>query len=680
MTHRLITYINQKPEVVGTLSIKQLASAVEYCKDMYYSDKKPVTDELYDIIEETLKLKDPQNVVFDYTGPRLVDPTMTKKLPHMSSMNKRKPKATTKNKGEWVEPWIENLIKASKLDEDKGIEDKGIMFSDKADGWSGVAHYTKKQLHLFTQNGTDITDMLPWINVPSFETVDNATKLSAEGLVVRGEIICSKADVKLLGGKSGRSMAGVLSPSEGHAEHIKRKSTDPDFIKRASSLKFVAFEIILPSKKTQKNFSVQFGLLKKMGFDVVWHKKFSDTTSLSVPLLAKWLKKRRAKGPYDIDGIIVAQNIRYKRVTKGNPDYAVAFKMPLDDQKAVTEIKYIKWQVSAFGRLKPVAYIVHTKIGEKTIKHPTAVNAKYVVDNGWGPGREITIIINGDVIPGIIEDENDKVEPQLPEQDYYWSDSHVDVYETVESDACRIAQMVRFFTKMDIGNLKTGTVAKLYKAGITTISKALAASVDDLLEADGIKKKLATKIYNNIVAGCTNADPVLVMGSTVCFGSGMGQQRIQLIHDMYPEMFLPSNLVDSTRPGLTVDMVLKVAGFQDTLATQFVNGLPRFMQFLADTPSLTLAGPATATDAKVDDGHPLFGKLVLFTGVGDKNYKGKIEGHGGSTTKNWSKKVDILVCKDPDAPPSEKMKKGRKAGVPILALDQFIVRYLTDEF
>jgi NAD-dependent DNA ligase len=139
------------------------------------------------------------------------------------------------------------------------------------------------------------------------------------------------------------------------------------------------------------NFDImkQLKVIKDIGFEKVYHKKFKK---LDYEIVTKQLKKRRIDSIYDIDGVIVTNNKRLKRDNTGNPKYAFAFKVVLDDQKAKTKIINIEWHISKDGYISPIVIIEPVSIGGVNIRRVTAVNAKYVVDNKLGKDAEVEVI------------------------------------------------------------------------------------------------------------------------------------------------------------------------------------------------------------------------------------------------------------------------------------------------
>ena len=138
---------------------------------------------------------------------------------------------------------------------------------------------------------------------------------------------------------------------------VNSKYVDPNLAVDAS---FVVYELVNPNFNIMK----QLKIIKEIGFEKVHHKKFKK---LDYDILSKYLKKRRIDSIYDIDGVIVTNNKRHKRDNTGNPKYAFAFKVVLDDQKAKSKIVDIEWHISKDGYISPIVLIEPVSIGGVTI-------------------------------------------------------------------------------------------------------------------------------------------------------------------------------------------------------------------------------------------------------------------------------------------------------------------------
>ena len=162
------------------------------------------------------------------------------------------------------------------------------------------------------------------------------------------------------------------------------------------------------------------------------------------------MKKRRKNSQYDIDGIIVTNNENHKRDNSGNPKYAFAFKVLLEDQKAITEIVDIEWKISKDGYINPTVIIKPVKIGGVTISRVTAFNAKYVKENNLGKGAKIEIVRSGDVIPKIEKIIKKAKKILFPSIEYKWSESGVDILSIGDNSQKDIKEILYFFSKLDV--------------------------------------------------------------------------------------------------------------------------------------------------------------------------------------------------------------------------------------
>ena len=112
--------------------------------------------------------------------------------------------------------------------------------------------------------------------------------------------------------------------------------------------------------------SEQLKLSNEIGFRTVHSKEFKEIT---YPILSEYLKKRKDKSKYLIDGIIVSNNEIHQRNKSGNPDYAFAFKDILEDQKAKSTIIDVEWKISKDGYNNPTVIIKPVEIGCDYIKN-----------------------------------------------------------------------------------------------------------------------------------------------------------------------------------------------------------------------------------------------------------------------------------------------------------------------
>ena len=99
--------------------------------------------------------------------------------------------------------------------------------------------------------------------------------------------------------------------------------------KYVRNIDFVAYEMLYPQFKI----SEQLKKIKRLGFNTVQNKSVEE---IDFEYLQEELKDFKSTSPYLIDGIIIRHNENYSYNKSGNPDYAFAFKMLLEEQVVET--------------------------------------------------------------------------------------------------------------------------------------------------------------------------------------------------------------------------------------------------------------------------------------------------------------------------------------------------------
>ena len=216
-------------EAIDNLSIEDLEKLIIFANDKYRNTETPVmTDELYDICVDFLKLKNPKSKVLKVIGGKVKSKDKVKLDYWLGSMDKIKPSDTR-----LLEKWIN--------------EYKGPYYvSNKLDGISAMIIYRENgDTNLYTRGtadeGLDISPLLKYIkNIPSWSLVNKyKTKSKKSGILLacRGELLMSKDIFKnnwseIL--KNGRNGVSGL---------VNSKTINP---KLASDTDFVLYEVIDP--------------------------------------------------------------------------------------------------------------------------------------------------------------------------------------------------------------------------------------------------------------------------------------------------------------------------------------------------------------------------------------------------------------------------------------------------
>lgn len=611
---------------------KDIISLIKSANEKYRnSSELLMNDEEYDLLMDELKERDPKNKLLSKVGAEVHTKEKVKLPYYMGSMDKIKP-----DTGE-LEKWKKKF---------KG----SYVISDKLDGTSALLVFRDDGVRmLFTRGdgtyGTDISSMISGVNgIPTIK----------ENLVVRGELIIPKKKFKKFEDKysNARAMVNGL---------VNKKSIDKEQLKY---IDFVAYELVNP----WTNMSKQFDILKKFKINLVNYKVIKDVNE---EVLSEHLKLRKKESDYDVDGIIVIDNNSHERNTSKNPKYGFAFKDILEEQMAETEIIKVEWNVSKDGYIKPRIHLKPVKVGGITIKHVTGNNAKYIKDNGIGKGTKIKIIRSGDVIPKIHE-VLVKKKPDFPDFDYIWNETNVDIMidksvnnEDHEYDML-IKNLTYFFKKMKIKYVDEAIIKKMVDIGLDSINKILLAKVDDFLEVEGFKDKMAKKIFDNIQDAIKDVDLNTLMAASNIFGHGLGERKLKLVIDQYPDIF--SKTISKEK---IVEMLIKLDGFETKTATKFIEGYDEFKQFLKKNPKIVIKKVKKSTGKSTGTFKDM---KIVFTGFRDKDLEKFVENEGGTISSSVSSNTNMVVTNDKSSG-SSKLKAAEKHNILILSKEDFVSKF-----
>lgn len=633
-------------DTIGDLSVKQLEDVISYAADKYYNTNKPVMeDAIYDLLIDYLRMKEPKSQVLKNVGSVVKTKNKVTLDYWLGSMDKIKPSNPSQ-----LESWLKKYKKP-------------FYLSDKLDGVSALLVYKKDgKIKLFTRGtateGQDITNLTKYFNLPSTdEVLEYVTKkkIAADKednlIAFRGEIIINAKIFE-------KNWSGTLKNARNAVSGlVNAKTINPDLAKDTN---LVLYEVVDPFLKMEE----QMKILNELGFRVVKYKKVDE---INFEVLSKYLRERRTKGEYLIDGIIVTNNDLHQRNEDGNPDYAFAFKDVLEDQIATSTIVEVEWKVSKNGYLNPTVIIEPVSVGGVEIKRVTAHNAKYVVDNKIGIGAKIEIIRSGDVIPYIQKVIKAASKPDLPKGKWHWNETEVDIVsDDLQSDDVQIRSLQFFFSTLDTKGMGEKNVEKMYNAGLNTVEKILKAKEADLLKIDGFKEKTASNLVSSIKDSLTDVSLAKLMAASNTLGEGMGEKRISQVLEAYP------NLMTDYKKWTKKEFMEKIKdlnGWEEKTSTVLVNNLPDFVKFYEKIKLFV-----TLEKKKEINQTKLTGTTMVLSGFRDAQLQEKLESMGVKISSSVSKNTNYLVVKD-QATIDEgtgKVQKAQEAGVKIITRDQLI--------
>jgi DNA ligase (NAD+) len=237
-----------------------------------------------------------------------------------------------------------------------------------------------------------------------------------------------------------------------------------------------------------------------------------------------------------------------------------------------------------------------------------------------------------------------------------------------------------FFSSLEVDGLGAGNVKKIMSAGFVSIPQMLAMTEADFLKVPGFKQKMATKIKESIQEKVQKATLPELMHATNMFGRGFGTKKFQLILQQEPGILTDASLSDLEK----TKRVAAIEGLAQKTAAQFVNQIPAFLAFLSaanltdklvvQQPEPTATAAATAAAMKVNTTHPLYGKHYLMTGFRDKPLIEKLTNLGAEQDSSIRKNTFVVLVKMVGEE-NNKTAEAKKLGIPIIAIDEFKLKY-----
>ena len=626
-------------DTLKSLSEQELTDMLKESIQKYYQETEEslLSDNQYDILREYILEKYPTNKTANAQHTEIKLDKNKVKLPYeMWSMDKIKPdtKELEKFKSKYSGPYV---------------------ISCKLDGVSALYSTEKDSPKLYTRGdgkyGQSIDHLIEYLNLPT----DKNITLRGE-LIIKEKLFQEKYSSKY--SNSRNFISGLVN---------KKKLTKED-ISILKDIDFVGYEVIKPENLKP---SEQLNLILTLNGNCV---KFIDSIikeQLTNEFLSEKLVDWRSNYEYTIDGIICIDDKVYPRESK-NPTHAFAFKMVLSDQSAEAKVLDVLWSASKDGFLKPRVQIEEVNIGGAKINYATGFNAKFIEDNKIGVGTVIKIIRSGDVIPKIEEVITPAETPLMPKEKYIWNETHVDIMlENKEDDeTVKLKNIAGFFKAIEVEGLGEANIKKIIKVGGNSIGKIIAMTISDLMEVEGFKEKMATKIYNSIQKQIIKSSLASIAAASNIFGRGFGEKRIELILKE-----LPNIITEDSSNQEKINKLKVIDGLGAKTSAQFVEKISEFKKFINEAKLQDKLSKKESPKKSPKKELPLSNKIVLLSDVkGKKKVTEKIEELGGEVVTNISKNINLLIVGSLDDETS-KMKKAKEYNIEIMSIEEFDKKY-----
>ncbi len=611
--------------------IQNISNLLKAASDAYYNGAEPLlSDDAYDKLRDELEQLDPQNPFLKQIGAPVPKGQNVVKLPYkMASLNKIKPGTGA----------VDSFRASSTV--------KSWVLSDKLDGISVLWDTGKRKLYLRGDGlmGVDVSAYAPYIN-------GLTPRCFNKKWVLRGELVLPNST----------PVEGTLPRSWVNGQ-LHQKTPIPE---QLGKINFVAYELIEPAGLTRQ---AQMQLASEEGFEVPW---FTVVKDIQDAFLADTLTQRRLTSSYSIDGIVVGENnvpVKDKSDTVTNPKDMRAFKMPMEDQQAQTEVKDILWSASYQGYWIPRLQITPVVVGGSRIEYLSAHNARFVLENQVGKGAKIVIRKSGDVIPTLHQVLQPSNQIELPKGVWDGPEetaSHLKLSQDETEDHEDVVQkkLTHFAKTLDIPHLGPGLTVKLISAAIVTPGDLVRVSYKDLEKAIG--EGMAKKIHPAIQTQLAKASEMDLMVASGMMPRGVGETKLKALFALNPD---PREWESSVR---------ECEGWSSSALVSFYPKVKLYETWRRNEfptiPYPKMTRPKTPPTAK-----PTKKEFFCFTGFRSAEIQAQLELKGHEFTPTYSKKTTILVVTDEDAlnANTEKIRKAREAGTRILTRDQLRQEYLS---
>lgn len=579
-----------------------------------------------------------------------------------------------------------SLAKTKRVEDlQKWAEDKEVWVSWKLDGLTLVLTYDNGQLtKILTrgngQTGTNITHLKDFIQgIPK--------KVDYKGhMVVRGEALISLRDFQKLNEtldederfSNARNLAsGTLSLDAERAYQVKERN-----------VRFIAFTCVYLSDDTEYRMSwgKRMSLLKELGFDVVAHK---CCKSKGLHEVVNEFTEQVPECEYPVDGLVVVyDDTQYANTGSITGHHAtragLAFKW--QDEVKETVLDHVEWSCGS-SVITPVAIFDTVQLEGTEVSRASLVNISEMERLGIGEDRKTTVkvIKANKIIPKVIGVSKSEGSFHVPDTCPV-CDAPTKVKENVNQmrkvkilvctnprcAAKKLKKLARFVGKtgLDIDGLSIETLRAFVNQGfIKEFSDIfyLKNHAEEICEMPGFGSKSCENLLASIEKSrAVSAANFLVSLSIPMIGEYAAKSILNAIGY---EGFL-----DIVRdPSRDFTHISGIGPERSKALTNWFSDIENADEFSHLQQALDIryeskakeGGCAGLTFVITGDVHTFANRAA---------FKEYVESRGGKVTGSVSKKTDYLVNNDAQSN-SEKNRKAKTLGVPIITEDEFLTKF-----
>ncbi|CAH6419382.1 NAD-dependent DNA ligase [uncultured virus] len=531
-------------DFANTLDQNNFAALLRYLAGYYHNEAGLVSDKTYDELMDIYEAKfGPYEIVgAEPTGEKV-------NLPYyLGSLRKIK-------KDKELQTWLEGHP-GPYIIEDKIDGLTLLLVSSIVQGRRINKLYTRGAGY----RGMDVSHLLDYLRLPPIN----------QDIAIRGEIVMTKDAFARVGAgfKNARNMvSGLLNA---------KKQFNPVL---ARELSFFPYRIINNTMTPEE----EIAMLQTIGF-VVPNPVFAQ--NLTREILENYFQQRKITAPYEIDGLVIYQNVIEEYPVGEAPRHVIAFKT--DTERATTTVKGVTWEASKDRLLKPVIHYEPITLSGAVLQKASGYNARFIVTNNIGPGAQILVTRSGDVIPKVIAVLTPAPGgPDYPQnRKFTWNENQVEFVLLEDDDEVITNKLRHFLETLGVKHAGPARVRAMVDAGIKSVSHLLAVTPLQLSGIPGIGGTLSNQLVDDIHERITNVSLARIMDASGIF-SRIGERRFEAILEVHPNILE----IAATNDKITVANYIRgVRGF-NTLSDEIADNLPVFIEWLKQHPQITIEAP-----------------------------------------------------------------------------------------
>jgi len=502
-------------------------------------------------------------------------------------------------------------------------------------------------------------------------------------LEVRGEAYISRQQFERINSEKEKA-GGELFANPRNACAGSLKLLDPKLVASRKLDAFIHGMARYEGRSAPQSQSGAMELLKTMGFKTIPAARKCGGMD-EVFSAIDHIEKKRAKLPYEIDGVVVKVDSFDQQKTLGmtskSPRWMIAYKYPAE--RAETVLEDIRVQVGRTGVLTPVALLKPVRLAGTTVSRASLHNKDEIERLDARIGDSVLIEKSGEIIPKVVavnktKRRGDPAGFLFPEKCPVCGEDAGKIGEEVAirclNPLCRakLKGALRHFAgreAMDIENLGVAIIDQLVDKGfVKDLADLYSLGVTDLEPLERMGEKSA----NNLVDGIERSKRRPL--ARLIFALGILDVGIHTAYILAGKFGSIEKLAAARAEDLE--------GIREIGPVTAESILHFFRQHSTKNllAKLVRAGVQMDIIEEVDGANPLFGKTVVLTGTLETMERSAAEALlrklGAHPSGSVSKKTDIVVA-GPGA--GSKLKKAQELGVTVWDEPRFLKELRSNE-